>query len=98
MQRLSTCITPVSSFLSTNSVAVWNCDSAALFSFLSIDMMDVVKRCIERVKFGGAGRKKKEKKKGGVASDKTKVARAMKSSGDGKQQMKETSSRREHSD
>lgn len=71
MQRLSTCITPVSSFLSTNSVAVWNCDSAALFSFLSIDMMDVVKRCIERVKFGGAGRKKK-KKKGGVASDKTK--------------------------
>ena len=63
MQRLSTCITPVSSFLSTNSVAVWNCDSAALFSFLSIDMMDVVKRCIERVKFGGAGRKKKEKEK-----------------------------------
>ena len=63
MQRLSTCITPVSSFLSTNSVAVWNCDSGALFSFLSIDMMDVVKRCIESVKFGGVGGQKKKKKK-----------------------------------
>lgn len=43
MQRLSTCINPVSSFLSTKSLGFWNCDSAALVVCSSIDMLKVLR-------------------------------------------------------
>lgn len=59
--------------------------------------MDVAKRCIEGVKFGGVGgQEKKARKKGGVASDKANRTRDERQCG--KEQMQETSSRREHSD
>lgn len=57
--------------------------------------MDVVKKCIEDVKFGGEGRKKKKRKKVGwraIRQNRTRYEEQW------KKQIKETSSRRELSD
>lgn len=63
MQRLSTCIIPVSSSLSTKSPGFWNCDSA----FVSVDIVE----CEVGVEIKSTRRRNKR------PADKTNVATRM---------------------